>query len=479
VQPIALATISTLLLSFSGRPWGSPYIALVAIVPAFFVLSKEKSIWRSAIVSYILALPVFIVGFEGLVVKAPLAFYIVVFALSLCFALPGAFAVWVRRKFSNQLSMWVFVVSWVAVETLSGSITLWHNWANPLSIGLSQIGSPLAQLAFWAGVPLVAFYVLAFNLSLVLLLKGNWKPFSVVIFSALVLVLAPNFLQPGSSENTLKLGIVQGQVTNTEMVAASFSFSEQENLVGRYVELTEQLREKHPDVDLVIWPEAAIGWYTNYLSNFSNSRLLFPKDLTVLAGGYQSSSNGLNNSILLWDGADYTFAYTKKLLVPVYEDFLEAGQGYTNNLVNLDDTKIGLGICWESLYAELSRQSVKQGADLLVYLSDDTFAGGSVTPWYHMRTTAIRAIESRRYAVFASQAGPSGVFTPRGEQLLATQPGEGYWTVEVPKDGQNVKTPFVRFGNWFGWACVIITVLTLLFSMLRTVSFSRAKMQVP
>jgi hypothetical protein len=157
MQSIALASISALLLSFSGRPWGSPYIALVALVPALFALSNEKSVWRGAAISYILTLPVFVVGFEGLVVKAPSAFYIVVFILSLCFSLPGALTVWIHKKLGQRLALWGFVTSWVAVETLSSSVNLWKNWANPLSIGLSQVDSPVIQLASWAGVPLLLF----------------------------------------------------------------------------------------------------------------------------------------------------------------------------------------------------------------------------------------------------------------------------------------------------------------------------------
>ncbi len=473
MHPIALATISALLLSFSGRPWGSPYLALVALIPAFFALSKEKFVWRGALISYILALPVFVVGFEGLVVKAPVAFYIVTFALSVCFALPGALAAWVHKKLNLRMALWAFAISWVATETFSGSVKLWHNWANPLSIGLSQIGSPLLQLAFWAGVPLVAFYVLAFNLGFFCLFERNWKPLCIILISSLAFVGIPHFFRSSSSENTLELGIVQGQLTNIEMVAASFSFHEQEKLVKQYLELTEKLRSEHPKVDLVVWPEAAIGWYPNYLNNFPTSSVLFPKNLSLITGSYQSSSQGFTNSVLFWDGGSYSFAYNKQLLVPIYEDFLEAGQGYSSGLVQFGKQNMGLGICWESLYAELSRQSVKQGASFLLYLSDDTFAGNSVTPWYHMRTTAVRAIESGRYAVFASQAGPSGVFTPTGKQLLKTQMGEGYWTVEVPQIDSS-KTPFVRFGSWFGWLCVFTSIALVTATVLTNSRISRA-----
>jgi apolipoprotein N-acyltransferase len=465
MQSIALASISALLLSFSGRPWGSPYIALVALVPAFFTLNNEKSIWRGALVSYILALPVFVVGFEGLVVKAPLAFYIVVFTLSLCFLMPGALTVRLHKKLGQHLVLWGFVTTWVAVETLSGSVQLWKNWANPLSVGLSQVDSPVMQLAFWAGVPLVAFYVLAFNLGFFYLFKRNWKPLGIIVVSALALIMTPHFFRSSLEEDVLRVGIVQGELSNIEMVAASFSFYEQEKLVQKHLELTEKLSKENPRLDLVIWPEAAIGWYINYLSTFPNSHLLFPQDLPLITGSYESSYEGLTNSVLFWSGNDYRFVYDKLFPVPIYEDFISAGNGYLGDLVNFDAQKIGLGICWESLYPELSRQSVKLGANILLYLSDDTFAGNSVTPWYHMRSSSVRAIETNRYVVFASQSGPSGVFTQTGEQILETKKGEGYWVVDIPASEPSI-TPFVLLGNWFGWLCVFISISVLIAALL-------------
>lgn len=154
--------------------------------------------------------------------------------------------------------------------------------------------------------------------------------------------------------------------------------------------------------------------------------------------------------------------------MPVYEDFLSAGNGNLKGLVKLSGLQIGLGICWESLYADLSRQSARNGDSILVYLSDDTFAGDSITPWYHMRTTAMRAIETGRYAIFASQAGP---FTAQGKSILVTPQEQGYWVVEIPQHKGNA-TPFIRLGNWFGWFCFILCVLLIIYSNFKKFSSS-------
>ena len=464
MQFLALGAISALLLSFSSRPWGSPYFALVAFVPVLFALTAEKSIGRGAAITYVSALPMFIIGFEGLVVEAPLTYYGVVFTLGLCFSVPGAVTVWLHRRFGNQLFIWVFAVCWVAVETLSGSVELWHNWANPLYVGLSQVSSPLAQVAFWAGPSLVSFCVLALNIGLFFLFKRERTPLVVVAATVLILCMSPNLLRSTSALEPLKLGVVQGQLSDIELVAASFSVHEQEKLVARYLDLTDVLRTEHPDVDLVVWAEAAIGWYIGYIDSDSSLEVLFPQDLPLLTGGYHSASQGLSNSVVYWNGESYSSVYEKEFLVPVFENFLAPGEGYRSGLPQISGQEIGLGICWESLYAELSRQSVLEGADLLTFIADDTFAGQSVTPWGHMRTTSMRAIETGRPAVFASQAGPSGIFSPTGQPILTTQRGKGYWVAEVPQTTGEVITPFVRFGNWFGWGCLSATLVMLIIS---------------
>jgi apolipoprotein N-acyltransferase len=484
MQTIAVSAISALLLSFSGRPWGTPFFALVALVPFLYVLQQEKRIWRGALASYILSLPVFVVGFEGLVVKSHTAFYLVCLLLSLWFLIPGAITIWFQKKFNPTISLLLFCLSWITIETFSGSYKLWHNWANPLSIGLSQVDSPLIQLAYWAGLPLVAFCVLLINICILELIRKRWKLSLTLLCTIAIFVFATSFFREPilEAKQSLKVGIVQGNLTNHEINIASSDFIEQENLVNHYSNLTKSLRNSYPEVDVVVWPEGATTFYSNYLHNQDSQSSLLPKNIALLTGGYdyQPRENALyTNSIMFWDGQHHDFVYDKQALVPVYESKFSRGKGYRGNLVKLKNVETGMGICWESLYPELSRQSVNLGADLLIYFSDDSFAGNSVTPWYHMRTTAVRAIESGRYAVFASQAGPSGVFSPRGKQLLATQPGEGYWLVEIPINKQNVITPFTRFGNWFGWSCVAITLFALISSIARATVFSRAKVQVP
>lgn len=121
-----------------------------------------------------------------------------------------------------------------------------------------------------------------------------------------------------------------------------------------------------------------------------------------------------------------------------------------------------MGICWESLYPEASRFSVNMGADILTYLSNDGFAGDSTTPWYHARASSIVAIASGRPVVFASQSGPSAAYSPNGKLLSSINKDEPYGILSVPLSKNNSKTPFVRFGNWFGWLSVWLVLLFVL-----------------
>ena len=463
-----LASISALLLSFSGRPWGTPYLALFALVPTFYALSKERNLWVAGIVSYITALPIIVVGFEGLVVEAPTFFFLATLILSAWFFIPGAIAAWFTKGSYPAVPLWLFVLSWVAAETVAGSYVLWKNWAYPLNLGLAHVSPPLLSLAYWSGASTLSAAILAINLSLFLFLKRKRTVQACLVLLGVVMVsfatqVGLELSSSGHSTDKITVGVAQGTVSEFEFITASFSALKQERIVERYSSLTNRLISEHPETDFVVWPEGAAGYYFNYFGSRPEkvSRVL-PDDTPLIAGAYDGNLNG----IFYWNTQDYGFVYHKEALVPFFESFLTAGKRYTEEPIRYRDQKIGLGVCWESLYPELSRQSVMMGANLLLYLSDDTFAGKSVTPWHHAQSGAVRAVESGRHVVFASQSGPSVIFNPAGKMTPLLAHGErGYGVSEISLSKATRMTPYYSLGNWFGWGCVALVGLLCLLEL--------------
>jgi apolipoprotein N-acyltransferase len=85
--------------------------------------------------------------------------------------------------------------------------------------------------------------------------------------------------------------------------------------------------------------------------------------------------------------------------------------------------KIGIEICFDAIFPEISRAYVNQGADLLVNMSNDAWYGYSSAPFQFLRMVAIRAVETGRPVARAANTGISAFIDPLGRISQATALG--------------------------------------------------------
>lgn len=122
--------------------------------------------------------------------------------------------------------------------------------------------------------------------------------------------------------------------------------------------------------------------------------------------------------------------------------------------------RMGVLICYEGLLADFSRRYAGMGAELLVNLSNDAWFVGA-GPEQHLRLTALRAIETRRYVLRAVNSGVSAVIGPAGRTLRRLDFGERGVIVErvAKMDG---KTLYTRTGPlWHRLAALALVFLVL------------------
>jgi apolipoprotein N-acyltransferase len=115
-------------------------------------------------------------------------------------------------------------------------------------------------------------------------------------------------------------------------------------------------------------------------------------------------------------------------------------------------------ICYEAIFPELVRRTVRKGAVYLVNITNDAWFGRSAAPRQHLAMAAVRAVENRRYLIRAANTGISAVVDPYWRILERTGLMESAvlrGTVRPRTDG----TPYVRSGDLFAWACAILTIL--------------------
>jgi apolipoprotein N-acyltransferase len=324
-------------------------------------------------------------------------------------------------------------------------------WANPVTLGYSQVESPLRQLAFWGGLPLVGLAVMVCSVALEMAWSQR-RLIPVAVCTAVVLVFsfAPARLRSQASQPTLKFAIVQG---NHHAGAGSKNLGQTEAIktARKYAELSA----KSDTADLLVWPESS---YPEYLED---ERI--PKPLqsalsslkTVLFGGMRTSSwtHDSFNTAFLSQAGKVTAVYEKQYPVPLFEDHFTRG----NRLASLEvhGVSVGVGICWDSLVPELARDYALGSRGVLVYLADTSFAVNTETARYHMRASSMRAAETGRYVVHASQAGPSAVFDDSGALVQITSSDSAQMLNQrVP--ARSMLTPYTRFGDW---VLVFLTVI--------------------
>jgi apolipoprotein N-acyltransferase len=118
----------------------------------------------------------------------------------------------------------------------------------------------------------------------------------------------------------------------------------------------------------------------------------------------------------------------------------------------------GPAICYEIVYPQITRAQVRNGADVLVTITNDAWYDGTSAPAQHLWQARLRAIEGDRYLLRSATTGISAFIDPTGRELSTIPMGkEGiiYATFEP----RTTETLYVRFGDWFAWmACAVVLI---------------------
>ena len=187
-----------------------------------------------------------------------------------------------------------------------------------------------------------------------------------------------------------------------------------------------------------------------------------------LQDGYYSS-----NRAYLLNAKGMTLSwYDKVHLVPFGEyvplksvlPFITQMVGFKNGFTPGNGTRplpfargnLGILICYEAIFPGIARDEVRQGAEILVNMSNDAWFGKTLAPYQHLAAAVFRAVENRRWLVRATNSGISAFVDPWGRVVERG----GLFKREVlvhkvyPRKGLTVAA---RWGDWFAWLCLFLT----------------------
>jgi apolipoprotein N-acyltransferase len=239
---------------------------------------------------------------------------------------------------------------------------------------------------------------------------------------------------------------------------------------------------KPSKVDLIVWPESPAPFFTNDpLFRDPVSQMARAAHSWVVTGAIgsapaaqssTSASEVFNSAALISPSGDWIARYDKMHLVPFGEYlpfprlFAFAGgltrqvgefkAGTSRAPLEAGNERLGIIICYESVFPDEVRQFADQGADVLVNLSNDGWYGDSGAYAQHLNQTRMRAIENDRWVLSATDTGVTASIDPYG-RTVARLPRKVLGALVAPYAITSVTTFYSRHGDWFAFLCAIIS----------------------
>jgi apolipoprotein N-acyltransferase len=133
-----------------------------------------------------------------------------------------------------------------------------------------------------------------------------------------------------------------------------------------------------------------------------------------------------------------------------------ASGGANQAPLNVAGQKVAVNICYEDAFGEEIIRALPE-ATLLVNVTNDAWYGGSHAAMQHNQLSQMRAMETGRMMLRATNTGVTSVIGVDGRiQAMLTQHEEGVLSAQVR--GYVGSTPYVRWGN----AAMLMLIILML-----------------
>ena len=341
-------------------------------------------------------------------------------------------------------------VLWVAIEQVRGSWPFGgFSWG---FLAFSQTEAPLLRLAPYGGEVLVSAFVAVTGALIALALQYLRRtaviPAARALLAAVLLAGVPGLLPltAGPENGSLLVGAVQGNVPQQ-----GADWAEQaRDVTANHAEGTERLAADAGgrQLDLVVWPESAadIDPRTDPAQASTVDRAAAAVGAPLLLGTqrFPDGQDIRYNEIITWTaGAGSGDTYAKQHPVPFgeYVPFraffrqltplvdrvatdMAAGEDPAVMDVRIDalgrDVRLATGICFEVAYADLIREGVLDGAELILIPTNNASFGRTPESTQQLAMSRFRAVEHGRSTVQVSTVGVSAMIRPDGTVVART-----------------------------------------------------------
>jgi apolipoprotein N-acyltransferase len=394
----------------------------------------------------------------------------------------GALVVLMSRRstLGNRRPLLLAPVFWVAIEFFRERVT-GVPW-NPL--GNSQVDNiPFARIAQTTGVYGLSFAVMLVNCAFVaaLLLWGRRRKTLLISAAAAAVALQIGvFAKPAEFAPTQQAVLMQENIPLLDEKEWTPSYFDQTLTDLAQASIQAEPPQPAGNPGLIIWPESPAPFF------ISDQRLT--KRLTGLAqdtnsymvvgsvGETPDQQHLLNSALVLDPQGKLVGRYDKIHLVPFGEyvplqkllffakkltrEVGDYAPGTERKVFDLNGTRYGVFICYESVFPGEVREFTANGAQVLINISNDQWYGETSAPWQHLQMSRMRAMENQRWVLLATNNGTTASIDPLGRVVKQARRNVRT-TLVAPYGRQNESTFYSRSGDIFAWACVVISILAV------------------
>lgn len=394
-----------------------------------------------------------------------------------------------------------------AFEWLHGQTDFSYPW---LTSGYAIIDLPAAQVGDSVGVYgltclITVANVLAFRAIQRRALGLSWRASLGMFlgFCAVWTALGVMSKPSSSGDKTLTAAIVQPNINPWDKWSAP---SEQLRV---HVSVTDSLYQSRRPADVTVWSETAIPYVIRnyrYLGDWLSLRGWVDSTKTSLVTGFadmmvypNGQAPASARSLAIDPGVKYDHFNAAMVLNPMQRDvpvhqktmltpfaerlpfadqlsfamkWVEWGVGISAwgkgrerhplPVVRNADTiaRIGTIICIESIYPDVARDMVNDGADVLAVITNDAWYNGTWGPRQHYDIARMRAIEMRRPVIRCANSGVSGIIDADGASTIELPDLQRLAAIGTVRPGHEL-TLYARYGDWLPVVCLVITLFAV------------------
>ena len=314
----------------------------------------------------------------------------------------------------------------------------------------------------------------------------DYSIFLLIIFTIFISNYVVNDYQYTQLETSeLNITIVQG---NSPCPGAKNRCSnERQRIYDSHLAQTQSLEG---NFDLVVWPESSTGFnndpgiHSRVQNDISTEALRL--DSYFLIGGDRPVQKEYfeNYGIFINREGEVVDQYLKQHPVPFgeyipfrkYLDWIPPlalvprdmirGDGQKIFIVN--DTKISTVISFEGSFQRYIRNSVLDGAELVVILTNQASYGESGMSDQFILMSRANAISNERPIVHAAITGKSAFIDHNGKVISQTELFETT-TLNEKLEARQTETPYSKYGNYLNYIFIIFGALTFVRRFIRPV----------